>query len=149
MLITPATAADVAAIVAIEQQSFTSPWPCQFFQAELAQPHSRTLVARLLPHQGGEILGYIIFWLLLDELHILNLAISPAWRRQGLARRLLQEAFRQAQAHGCQSAWLEVRPSNQPARQLYASFGFRQVMTRKRYYEDTGEDAIILMLTFP
>mgnify|MGYP005843645739 CR=1 FL=1 len=143
-----ATAADLGDIIKIEQDSFPSPWPPQFFLAELAQPHSTTLLARLPASAGGLLLGYIIFWVLLDEMHILNLAVSPPWRRRGIARSLLREALHRAQARGCTTAWLEVRPSNQAARQLYHSLGFRLITTRKRYYDDTGEDALILTLKF-
>ncbi len=128
----------------IERQSFPSPWPRQFFLSELSQPHSTTLVARHPASAGGQIIGYIIFWILIDELHILNLAVHPSYRRRGIARRLLHEAMHRARVRGCHTAWLEVRPSNLAARRLYESCGFRLLMTRKRYYDDTGEDALVL-----
>ncbi len=132
----------------IERQSFPSPWPRQFFLAELSQPHSTTLLARLTePTPGGPVVGYIVYWLLIDELHILNLAVHPAWRRRGIAQRLLKEALQQARERGCCIAWLEVRPSNAAALSLYQTFGFQLIMTRKGYYSDTGEDALILSCT--
>lgn len=137
---------DIDAIVAIENQSFGFPWPPQHFISELDQPFSFTLVAQQLQPDPGDILGYIIFWQLFDELHILNLAIRPDVRRLGLGRRLLAAAMQQAREHDCQTAWLEVRPSNTAALALYHSLGFSTALTRKGYYGDTGEDALILML---
>ncbi|MGQ9922168.1 MAG: ribosomal protein S18-alanine N-acetyltransferase [Desulfobacca sp.] len=142
LVLAGATPADLEAIVKIERQSFSSPWPAQFFAAELSQPHSTTLVAR--DPAAGRVSGYIIFWIIIDELHILNLAVHPACRRRGIARRLLREALQRAAERRCRTAWLEVRPSNTAALSLYQSLGFRQITTRKRYYDDTGEDALIL-----
>ncbi len=142
-----AAASDIAALLDIENQSFRSPWPRQHFQSELDQPHSCILLAQQQVPAPRSIVGYIVFWLIIDEMHILNLAVSPCYRRQGIARSLILEAIRQAQAKHCQTAWLEVRPSNRAALSLYQSLGFEQVMTRKKYYSDTGEDAFILSRT--
>ncbi|MFP3868344.1 MAG: ribosomal protein S18-alanine N-acetyltransferase [Desulfobacteraceae bacterium] len=143
-----ATAADVEEIWAIEQVSFPTPWPRFSFWEELENPLSHLLVAGPPPPHPEEIWGYVIYWLVADEMHILNLAVQPAYRRQGIARRLLLEALRRARALGAKQAWLEVRPSNQAAQSLYHSLGFKPVAIRKRYYHNTGEDALILALTF-
>ena len=139
-----AVASDIDALLVIENQSFQFPWPHQHFQSEIDQPYSCILLARQPVPTSRNILGYLVFWLIIDEMHILNLAVSPDFRRQGIGRSLLLEAFGLARAKHCQTAWLEVRPSNSAALFLYQSFGFKPVMTRKRYYSDTGEDAIIL-----
>jgi [ribosomal protein S18]-alanine N-acetyltransferase len=139
-----AAAADIDAILSIENQSFQSPWTRQHFQGEFNQPHSFTLLARRVDITPSEIAGYIVYWFLIDELHILNLAVSPQYRRLGLARSLLLETIQRAQAIHIKTAWLEVRPSNEAAISLYHSFEFELVITRKRYYSDTGEDALIL-----
>jgi [ribosomal protein S18]-alanine N-acetyltransferase len=138
-----AAANDIDDLLAIENQSFQSPWPREHFQNELTQSHSFILLARL-PETSQEIAGYIIYWLIVDELHILNLAVSPLCRRQGIARGLICEAIRLAKIKNITTAWLEVRTSNKDALSLYHSMGFRRAMTRKRYYSDTGEDAFIL-----
>jgi [ribosomal protein S18]-alanine N-acetyltransferase len=139
-----AVASDIEALLVIENQSFRSPWPRQHFQDELNQPHSFTLLARRPDTTGDDIAGYLIYWFVIDELHILNLAVSPQYRRQGIARALLCEVIRRAQEKHLQTAWLEVRPSNRAALSLYHSCGFERVMTRRRYYSDTGEDAFVL-----
>jgi [ribosomal protein S18]-alanine N-acetyltransferase len=138
-----AAAADIDALLFIENQSFQSPWPRQHFQSELEQPHSFTLLACRHGASSKDIVGYIIFWFIIDEMHILNIAVAPSSRRQGIARALIHAAIKLAQAKNLQTAWLEVRPSNEAALELYLSLGFELVMTRKRYYNDTGEDALI------
>jgi ribosomal-protein-alanine N-acetyltransferase len=79
-------------------------------------------------------------------MHILNLAVHPSKRRRGIARRLLSEGLAQARALGAELAWLEVRPSNNAARALYESFGFKEAGRRPGYYDDTQEDALLLTL---
>ncbi len=143
--IRPATFADVRAIWKIETLSFPTVWSRWSFYAELANPLSTTLVAcpATAPRQ---VLGYLIYWVAAKEMHILNLAVHPGWRRRGVASALLADGLARARAQGAQVAWLEVRPSNTAALALYAAFGFVQAGRRPRYYEDTGEDALIMML---
>jgi [ribosomal protein S18]-alanine N-acetyltransferase len=142
-----AAAADLDALIAIENQSFLSPWPRQHFLNEFDQPYSFTLLARLTDTPGDAIVGYIIYWFLIDELHILNIAVRPGSRGQGIARALIHEVMRLAKIQEIKTAWLEVRPSNIKAVSLYRSLGFKTTMTRRRYYSDTGEDALILTLS--
>jgi ribosomal-protein-alanine N-acetyltransferase len=139
LTIREARLADVFAICEIEKVSFPTPWSRWSFLMELTQRHSHTLVAGPPPRQPWRTWGYIVYWVVADEMHILNLAVHPRQRRRVLAR-----ALNHARSLGAATAWLEVRPSNAPARGLYASFGFKEVGRRPRYYEDTGEDAILL-----
>ena len=144
LIIRRAGLADVKAIWAIEKLSFPTPWPRWSFLAELSHPLSRTLVAGPFPPDPWKVWGYMVFWVVADEMHILNLAVHPGQRRRGIARRLLTEGLNQARTLGAGVAWLEVRPSNSPALNLYASLGFQEVGRRPRYYDDTQEDAILL-----
>ena len=96
------------------------------------------------PPQRWEVWGYLIYWVVADEMHILNLAVHPQQRRRSLARLLLTTSMTQARELGAQVAWLEVRPSNHPALHLYQSLGFKKVGRRPRYYDDTQEDALLL-----
>jgi ribosomal-protein-alanine N-acetyltransferase len=146
LLIRPATLADIPAIWAIEKLSFSSPWSRWSFLSELGHRHSHMLVAGPSYPQPWQIWAYLIFWVVYEEMHILNLAVHPAHRRQGIARRLLSEGLAQARNLGAELAWLEVRPSNTAARALYESFGFKEVGRRPRYYDDTQEDALLLTL---
>jgi ribosomal-protein-alanine N-acetyltransferase len=146
LLIRRAGLADVSAMWAIETLSFPTPWSRWSFLAELGHRNSHMLVAGPPPPQPWQTWGYLIFWVVLEEMHIINLAVDPAHRRQGIARRLLTEGLAQARTLGAELAWLEVRPSNAPARALYESFGFKEVGRRPRYYDDTHEDALMLTL---
>jgi [ribosomal protein S18]-alanine N-acetyltransferase len=146
LLIRQAGLADVPAIWAIEKASFPTPWSRWSFLAELGHRHSRMLVAGPPSPHPWQTWGYLIFWVVLDEMHILNLAVHPEHRRRGIARRLLAEGLAQARTLGAELAWLEVRTSNLAAQALYKSFAFKVVGRRPRYYEDTQEDALLLTL---
>mgnify|MGYP001059462410 CR=1 FL=1 len=141
----PAGFADVKAIHHIETLSFPTRWTRWSFYSELLNPVSTTLVAT--PEDAPtQVVGYLIYWLAAQEMHILNLAVHPRWRRRGVARLLLTTGLAHAREQGAHTAWLEVRPSNLPALALYESLGFVPVGRRPGYYEDTGEDALILEL---
>jgi ribosomal-protein-alanine N-acetyltransferase len=144
LIIRKASLSDIRAIYAIEKESFPSPWSRWTFLAELTQPVSYFWVIGPAPPSPWQVWGYIIFWVVADEMHLLNLAVRLDQRRQGIAQALLREALEQSRAQGAQVAWLEVRPSNTAARALYESFGFQEVGRRPRYYADTNEDAILL-----
>jgi [ribosomal protein S18]-alanine N-acetyltransferase len=148
LLIRQAGLADVPAIWAIEALSFPSPWSRWSFLAELGHRNSRTLVVGPPSPHPWQTWGYLVFWVVLEEMHILNLAIHPSHRHHGIARRLLAEGLAQARTLGAELAWLEVRPSNTAARALYESFGFKEVGRRPRYYDDTQEDALLLTLSW-
>jgi ribosomal-protein-alanine N-acetyltransferase len=88
----------------------------------------------------------VIFWLVHDELHILNVATSPEHRRRGVGRALMTAAVQRGRQQGCALATLEVRKTNQPAIELYRSLGFRSVGIRPNYYVEEGEDAVVMLL---
>ena len=140
----PMALADLDAVLAIEQQSFTMPWTDAMFRSELQNTRtSRLLVAR--PGVAdGPIVGYIGYRVVLDEMHVILIAVAPAWRRRGIARQLLYRAMDQGRGDGCTRATLEVRVSNTPAQQLYYSLRFAPVGTRPKYYLRPTEDALIL-----
>lgn len=133
---------DLAAVEALQRDTFTNPWGAEAMQWEL----DHTDVARLyvVAAEGDRIVGYCACWLVFDELHINSLAIDPACRRQGAATSLLEHVFAEAVAAGARSATLEVRASNLPALRLYERLGFRVDGTRRDYYQSPREDALIL-----
>lgn len=135
---------DVKSIWEIERLSFTVPWSFWNFLSELGNPNSYILVAGPSPPQPWETWGYIVYWVVAGEMHIMNLAVHPKHRRQGIARALLAEALHRARVLGAEVAWLEVRPSNLAAQALYESFGFRKVGVRPQYYADNLEDALLM-----
>jgi [ribosomal protein S18]-alanine N-acetyltransferase len=129
-------------VMAIEKLSFPTPWARQAFSDELDRPWARLEVLR----QGanGSVVGFCNYWLVADELHILNVAIHPDERRHGHATRLLEHILSEALRNKTRVVSLEVRASNQAAQALYRKFGFRKVGTRPRYYADNGEDAVLM-----
>jgi ribosomal-protein-alanine N-acetyltransferase len=129
-------------IIEIENSSFPSPWSINAFKEEIKKPISH-LWALI---QDKKILGYICFWMFDTEIQIINLAVRPENRRQKLGQSMLKRMIEAGSSNGLRSIWLEVRPSNVAARNLYTKFGFHEAGRRKRYYSDTNEDAIIMML---
>lgn len=136
---------DLDRLVAIEQASFTAPWTRKMLEAELQNPFSQLLTARLMPDgRTGEIVGYLCFWIVFEELRLMNLAVEAGSRRRGIARALALQALSLARNRGAERAVLEVRASNHAARRLYEGLGFRQVALRARYYSDPVEDAVLM-----
>jgi ribosomal-protein-alanine N-acetyltransferase len=130
-------------VLQIEALSFTEPWSEAMFLAELAgKPFSHSFVVR--SGTSREIVGYSCFWILGNEFHLLNLAISPGHRNQGIGEWLLRRALIRGKESGALTAFLEVRPSNLRAKRLYERLGFKLLSRRKNYYDDPTEDALIL-----
>lgn len=140
----PMLAGDLDAVLAIEHKSFSMPWTDTMFLSEMRQgPGSQLLVARL-EKRPTTIVGYVGYRAVLDEMHVMIVAVAPAWRRRGIARRMLLEAMGQARQADCARAILEVRASNVGAQQLYYRLGFAPVGVRPKYYQRPSEDALIL-----
>jgi len=135
-------AEDLDQVMAIEQESFRTPWSRELFLKELSLQFAYHRVAEL--KQDQTIAGYLFCWLGGPEATILSLAIKPELRRQGLASYLLQRALDDFSREGIKEVWLEVRPSNFFARALYRKFDFQEVGIRPKYYYDSGEDAIVM-----
>ena len=129
-------------IVSIEQRSFPSPWSSEAFSAEVERPISHLWMAQM----NGEVVGYICFWLVAQEIHLMNFAVHPVWRRNGVGRKLMGKALDTGRSAGAQAVSLEVRPSNTEARAFYRDLGFTVIGRRPRYYDDTNEDAIIMAI---
>ncbi len=140
-------AEDLDEVMDIERVCFPHPWSADLFRRELSHEWSWILVA-----EGEDashrryIVGFIIFWIVHDEIHILNVAAHPGFRRRGVARALLAEAVAIGRTSRTVLATLEVRRSNAAALALYRTFGFRPVGVRPNYYSDDGEDAIIMVM---
>jgi ribosomal-protein-alanine N-acetyltransferase len=133
---------DLAAVEALQRETFTNPWGADAIRWEL----EHTDVARLfvLEPPDGPVVAYCACWMVFDELHINSLAVAPAWRRRGAATHLLKAVLQRARAEGARSATLEVRASNEAARNLYERLDFRVEGVRRDYYQSPREDALIL-----
>lgn len=145
LVMRPMTVDDVAAVAAIDRQSFPLPWSENSFRSDLTNnPAAHLFVAEQAVNGGRRIAGYVGFWLIVDEAHVSTLAVAPALRGRGVGERILREAMRQAARLGAEMMTLEVRVSNDPAQRLYEKLGFRVVGRRPRYYTDNFEDAILM-----
>ncbi|HEV3387775.1 MAG TPA: ribosomal protein S18-alanine N-acetyltransferase [Solirubrobacteraceae bacterium] len=132
---------DLPQVISIERRAFPTPWSLAMFVLELSKPSGVCLAAI----EDRRIVGYLICARYADVWHLMNIAIDPPMRRRGIATALLEEMI--ARAGEDASYTLEVRPSNSTAIALYERFGFRSAGTRRRYYTDTGEDAVIMWRT--
>jgi [ribosomal protein S18]-alanine N-acetyltransferase len=132
---------DLPQVIAIERRSFPTPWSLAMFVLELSKPAGVCLAAV----QQNELCGYLVCSRYDRVWHLMNIAVDPAVRRQGLGVRLLGAMLERAGSE--ESYTLEVRTSNTAAIALYERFGFRSAGTRPRYYSDTGEDAMIMWRT--
>jgi len=152
LIIEPAGLDDLDAIERIEQRAYPFPWSQAVLRNAVRsdEAFSYFYVARLrqLPDEPGVMIGYHHFWLVVDEVHILNIAIDPAYQRRGYAGRLLRFTFDFGREHGALSAFLEVRASNLAARKLYTDFGFERIDIRRSYYSDNREDAYVMKCWF-
>lgn len=137
---------DIDQVLAIEQVSFAMPWSRNLFLAEFRNPAVSLALTARAPDGSGRIIGYIVCWMVADELHILDLATMPAWRRRGVARRLVLTAIRQGAERGMARAFLEVRASNEAALSLYEGMGFVRSLVREGYYDMPVENAVVMTL---
>ena len=136
------TYADLPQVIAIERRAFPTPWSLAMFVLELSKPSGLCLAAEV----DHELAGYLICSRYDTVWHIMNIAVDPARRRTGIATSLLLELFERVGDDNARFT-LEVRTSNAPAIELYERFGFRTAGTRRRYYQDNGEDALIMWRT--
>jgi [ribosomal protein S18]-alanine N-acetyltransferase len=132
---------DLDEIVALETEAFSNPWTRDMYLRELQNPDVSFLYVLRMEQQ---IIGFCSFWLVLDEIHINNLAVRHVQRGRGLGTALLTHALQAGASRGAERATLEVRRSNGPARRLYERLGFEVAATRPNYYLSPPEDALIL-----
>jgi ribosomal-protein-alanine N-acetyltransferase len=141
-----ARVADLDQIVEIERASFSDPWSRQSFAPLLDDPRVFFVVASGVDEL---ILGYVAAWFVAGEGEVATLAVAPRARRLGLGSFLLDSAIEAAKGREVAAVYLEVRASNEAAKRLYASRGFREIGTRRNYYRRPTEDACVLRLSLP
>ena len=134
------TAAQVSQVAALEKCCFADPWSENSVASELENPLSLWLVAM----DGERLAGYVGSQTVLGESDLMNVAVDGAYRRQGVGKMLIEALVEHLKARESHCLTLEVRASNTPARNLYASLGFSEIGRRKNYYRNPREDALIL-----
>jgi ribosomal-protein-alanine N-acetyltransferase len=137
----PLVYGDLPAVLAIERRSFQTPWSLAMFVLELSKPGGICLA---ICGERDELIGYLVCSRYSDVWHLMNIAVAPERRRDGIASELMHRLFEEA---GSEARFtLEVRTSNGAAIRMYERFGFRPAGHRRRYYHDNGEDALIMWL---
>ena len=135
------TSLDVDGVMTVEHDSFLTPWSRSSFEEELAE---NRLARYIVATENGVVVGYAGTWLVINEAHVTNVAVSSQRRQNGIGRLLMESLMELARENGMESMTLEVRVSNEAARNLYRQLGFVEAGIRKNYYSETKEDALIL-----
>lgn len=141
MLVRKMIVEDLDQVCALERLCFPNPWMPDMFEAEMEGPAGFAEVVI----ENGELAGYTTYRVILDEAHLMNIAIDPGYRGGGLGKKLLRHVMRTCVTAGAEWMYLEVRPSNTEALGLYESHGFKQIGVRKKYYAN-GEDALLMAI---
>ena len=140
MAVRQLTYSDLPAVLSVERRSFPTPWSLAMFVLELSKPSGICLAAS----DADQLVGYLVCSRYDHVWHLMNVAVAPERRRAGVASRLIARLFEEAGRE--LSFTLEVRVSNRPAIAMYERLGFRSAGVRPRYYQDNGEDALIMWL---
>ena len=133
---------DLEGVLHVEAESFTNPWTREMYAWELQNRSVCHIYVVRTPE--CRVAGFCAFWLVFDEIHINNVAMLPAYRGRGMGRALLEHVLAEARTLGATRATLEVRASNTGALKLYSELGFYVAATRRNYYTNPVEDALIL-----
>jgi ribosomal-protein-alanine N-acetyltransferase len=157
------TRADISAIERIESAAYEDAWPARLFEKELSNGFAQYLVAveertdpppagpisalkrAITGGSSGSLVGFMGVWYMVDQLHLVTIAVDPGWQGRGIGQRLLLECFDLAYEADLNEIVLEVRETNDRARTLYESFGFRKAGELKDYYKDNHETAIVML----
>ncbi|PIR20033.1 MAG: ribosomal-protein-alanine N-acetyltransferase [Deltaproteobacteria bacterium CG11_big_fil_rev_8_21_14_0_20_47_16] len=139
----PLLKSDLPAIMAIENASFTTPWTEEMYDSVFSDSY----ISGFKWVEEGVLKGYFVYGLFPPTFEIMNVVVSPAHRRQGVGRKMMEWAADLARQHQCTESFLEVKASNAAAIELYKSMGFEAIHTRKKYYRD-GEDGLVMASRF-
>lgn len=133
---------DLAGVMEVDRSSFATPWSREMYDAELQNTGVSSIVVLRIPECS--VAGYCSYWLVVDEVHINNVAVRAEYRRRGFGRLLVECALRAGRNLGATRVLLEVRKGNTAARQLYESLGFTAIGVRQAYYSEPVDDALVL-----
>ena len=142
MTISAMTQADIRAVMRIEALSFSTTWPPSAFASELGDNRLAHYFVGRVP--GGDVIAYGGIWVILEDSHITTIAVHPDWRGKRYGEQLLLRLLHEATERGASWITLEARESNAVAQRLYRKYGFTNVSTRRAYYSDNGENAVVM-----
>ncbi len=144
LVVRPMILDDLDEVMDIERLSFLSPWTPDLFVNEFSNPRS---VKRIVQDRDSDrLLAYMVYWVVLDEAHLMNIAVRPSLKGRGIGSLLMEKMVEECRERRCKHVSLEVRENNFPAIDLYLRSGFRPVGRRANYYLDEGKDAILMDL---
>lgn len=132
---------DLERVAAIEREIFSDPWSINAFKSDLKNEMAHPLVVEL----DDTVIGYSSIYIVAGEIQIGNFAVASGYRMRGIGRKLMNEIMTIAADNNCDTIFLEVRESNEPAKALYSSFGFKTAGIRKNYYSNPRESALIMV----
>lgn len=132
---------DIDEVLIVEEQSFTLPWSRDAFYHEMK---NNRFAFYIILEDEGKVIGYCGSWIVMDEVHITNVAVLPAYRGQKLGEALMRQMMHAAEEKGAKTMTLEVRVTNFAAQSLYRKLGFQDGAIRKNYYTDNQEDALVM-----
>ncbi len=132
---------DIEAVVAIEEEAFATPWTTEIFEHEM---NGNAYAHYIVAVENNIVIGHLGMWIVMDECHITNVAVRKHLRGQGIGETLMTEGFRLCEEMKVKTMTLEVRLTNDPAKNLYRKLGFKDGGIRKNYYSDDGEDALVM-----
>ncbi len=142
----PVTPQDLDTILTIDRAAFKRPWQRKSFVAELAHKDAFGYVVRnKLNQKSSEVIAYVFVRVILNEMHIMRIAVAASFQTKGVATRMLRQCFTLAQQKQLDAVYIEVRPGNTSATALYRKAGFQSLGTRPNYYPETGEDALVMV----
>ncbi|MDH4187702.1 MAG: ribosomal protein S18-alanine N-acetyltransferase [Nitrospira sp.] len=149
-IIEPATIEALPDILHIEEACFSAPWTRKMLEAELSGNRFASFLLAKQPSSEDagsvSVVGYLCFWIIFEEVRLMNLAVIESMRKKGIAKALVTRALEAGAAQGAIRAVLEVRASNLAAHSLYRGMGFHDMSTRRAYYTNPIEDALLMEL---
>ncbi len=142
----PVTPQDLDTILTIDRAAFKRPWQRKSFVAELVHKDAFGYVVRKKVNQkSSDVIAYVFVRVILNEMHIMRIAVAASFQTKGVATRMLRQCFTLAQQKQLDAVYIEVRPGNTSATALYRKAGFQSLGTRPNYYPETGEDALVMV----
>ncbi len=142
IIIDEMTLDNLSRVIEIEKTCFPDPWPYSSFLMDLENDDTVTIVAEI----GGEIAGFAICQIIVDEMHLMNIAVHPDFRRKKVGHKLLEHLFYTGERYGCNVMYLDVRKSNSGAISFYDRYGFEVLYERRGYYRKPPESALVMVL---